>query len=90
MGGHPHLGKGTGSDGDGMKKDCVYEIRVEGHIPADWSDWYEGLTIRNEANGEAVISGPITDQAALMGILNRATAMNITLIWVRMVEGLDL
>jgi hypothetical protein len=56
-----------------------YEIRVEGHLSADWSDWFEGLTVRQEANGETVICGPL-DQAALHGILAKVRDLGLVLV----------
>ena len=41
----------------------VYEIRVKGHLDQRWSAWFDGMTITNEANGDAIISGPLVDQA---------------------------
>jgi hypothetical protein len=56
-----------------------YEIRVEGHLSADWSDWFAGLTIRQESNGETVLSGP-QDQAALHGVLAKIRDLGLVLI----------
>ncbi len=63
-----------------MEKPFVYEIRVEGHLTDRWSDWFEGLAIHQEAEGETTLSGPLSDQAALFGILNRIHALNLILI----------
>ena len=56
-----------------------YEIRVEGHLAADWSDWFDGLTVRKEANGETVVSG-LLDQAALHGVLAKVRDLGLVLI----------
>jgi len=56
-----------------------YEIRVEGHLAADWSDWFEGLTIRQETNGETVLSGSL-DQAALHGVLDKVRDLGLVLV----------
>jgi hypothetical protein len=66
-----------------MDKLCIYEIRVEGHLTDRWSNWFEGLAIHNDPNGETILSGSITDQAALFGVLNKIQALNLTLISVR-------
>jgi hypothetical protein len=63
-----------------MHKPCFYEIRVEGHLTDRWSEWFEGLTIRNEPNGDTTFSGLIIDQAALFGVLTKFHALNLTLI----------
>jgi hypothetical protein len=56
-----------------------YEIRVEGHLATDWSDWFEGLTVCQEANGETIISG-IMDQAALHGVLAKVRDLGLVLV----------
>jgi hypothetical protein len=47
----------------------VYEIRVQGHLDRRWSDWFEGLTISYEGDGSTVLRGPLSDEAALHGVL---------------------
>ena len=37
----------------------VYKIRVEGHLANQWSDWFDGLTIRNKADGDTILIGPL-------------------------------
>jgi len=61
-----------------MKRQC-YEIRVEGHLTADWSDWFEGLTVCQDKNGETILSGPL-DQAALHGVLAKVRDLGLTLV----------
>jgi hypothetical protein len=63
-----------------MDKPCIYEIRVEGHITDRWSDWFDGLAIHNDPNGETILSGLLSDQAALFGVLTKIHALNLTLI----------
>jgi hypothetical protein len=61
----------------------VYEIRVKGHLEGHWSDWFDGLTIANVENGEAVLSGEIVDQSALHGVLNKVRDLGLPLVAVR-------
>ena len=56
-----------------------YEIRVEGHLALNWSDWFEGLTIRQKPNGETVLSGSL-DQAALHGVLAKIRDLGLVLV----------
>jgi hypothetical protein len=58
----------------------VYRIRVKGHLGTHWSDWFDGLTIGNEPAGEAVLTGPIPDQATLHAILARVRDLGLTLV----------
>jgi hypothetical protein len=57
-----------------------YEIRVEGQLPCDWSDWFEGLDIQFGPDGESVMSGPLADQPALHGVLAKIRNLNLKLI----------
>jgi hypothetical protein len=68
-----------------MDEALVYEIRVEGYLTERWSDWFEGLTIRNDASGETVLSGSFVDQAALFGTLAKIHSLNLTLISISIV-----
>lgn len=63
-----------------MDKSYIYEIRLEGHLSKSWSDWFEGLTIHNESNGETMLCGSFVDQAALFGALNKIHSLNLKLI----------
>jgi hypothetical protein len=63
-----------------MEKPSFYEFRVEGHLTDRWSDWFDGLAIRNEPNGETILRGELVDQAALFGALARIHALNLTLV----------
>jgi hypothetical protein len=58
----------------------IYKIRVEGHLSDGWSEWFEGLSIHNDPGGETTLGGPVSDQAALFGVLNKIHALNLTLI----------
>ena len=46
----------------------VYQIRLKGHLGRQWTDWFGGLTITLEDNGETLLTGPVVDQAALHGL----------------------
>jgi hypothetical protein len=64
----------------------LYEIRVKGHLDQRWSAWFDGMTITNEANGDAIISGSLVDQAALHSLLVKVYNLNLTLIAVSRIE----
>jgi hypothetical protein len=57
-----------------------FEIHVKGHLSNEWSDWLEGLEVKLLENGEMILSGPIEDQAALMGVLNKLYRLNLALL----------
>ena len=58
----------------------VFEIHVKGQLDSRWSEWLEGLEMKLLENGEMILSGPIVDQAALMGVLNKLSHLNLTLL----------
>jgi len=60
--------------------DTYYHIRVKGHLDRHWSAWFDNLTISNEANGEAVLCGPLPDQAALHGMLIKIRDLGLPLL----------
>jgi hypothetical protein len=64
-----------------------YHIRVKGHLSPQWSDWFEGFTITNSEDGEALLSGIILDQAALYGLLSRISNLGLPLLSVNRVES---
>ena len=62
-----------------------YVIQVKEHLSPQWSAWFEGLSIAYTDSGETLLSGPISDQAALHGFLGRIRDLNLTLILVNRV-----
>jgi hypothetical protein len=64
----------------------VYAIRVQGRLGEEWSDWFGGLTISPEGDGETLLSGPVTDQSALHGLLKKIRDLGLPLISVNRVE----
>jgi hypothetical protein len=64
----------------------VYQIRIEGHLGREWTDWFGGLSITLEDNGETLLIGPVADQAALHGLLRKVRDMGMPLLSVVRVE----
>jgi hypothetical protein len=64
----------------------VYQIRLKGHLDCQWTDWFEGLTITLEENGDTLITGPVVDQAALFGLLKKVRDLGMPLLSVNCVE----
>lgn len=63
-----------------------YEIRIKGHLDESWADWFGGLAISHEANGETLLTVSVPDQAALHGVLNRLHDLGVQLISVNPVD----
>jgi hypothetical protein len=64
----------------------VYEIRIKGHLDDKWTDWFEGLIITLEDNGDTLLTGPVVDQAALHGLLKKVRDLGMPLVSVSPVE----
>ena len=58
----------------------VYQIRITGHLGREWTDWFEGLAITLEANGDTLLTGPVVDQAALHGVLKKVRDLGLPLV----------
>lgn len=63
-----------------------YEIRLKGHLNSRWAAWFDGLALTNEPDGTTVIQGPVVDQAALHGLLQKLRDVGIPLISLTQVD----
>jgi hypothetical protein len=64
----------------------IYEIKIEVHLDDRWADWFEGMTFTHESDGTTTLYGPLTDQAALHGLLNGIRDLGLPLISVQRVS----
>jgi len=64
----------------------VYQIRIKGHLSDQWVDWFEGLTITLEEDGDTLLTGSVVDQAALFGLLRRVRDLGLPLVSINCVE----
>jgi hypothetical protein len=58
----------------------LYEIRVQGHLDQHWSEWFEGLAITYDENGNTILRGPLVDEAALYGVLIKVRDLALPLL----------
>jgi hypothetical protein len=66
---------------------AVYKIKVRGCLDSSWSEWFDGLAISADTRlGETVLTGPVADQAALHGLLNKVGNLGLILLWLRRFE----
>jgi len=64
----------------------LYQIRIKGHLGQQWMNWFEGLTISLEEDGNTLLSGPVVDQSALHGILKKIRNLGMPLLSVNSIE----
>jgi hypothetical protein len=64
----------------------VYQIKIKGHLGRQWADWFEGLAITLEDNGETLLTGSVVDQAALHGVLRKVRDVGMPLLSVNRVK----
>ncbi len=62
------------------------EIKVKGHLDPVWSEWFAGLELTHLESNETLLSGPLPDQSALHGLLERIRDLNLKLISVTLRE----
>ena len=75
------------TDTDGASTEAGrYEIRLKGHLDARWAAWFDGLSLTHESDGTTVIHGPVADQAALHGLLQKVRDLGLPLVSVIRVE----
>jgi len=64
----------------------IYQIRIEGHLGQQWIDWFDGLSITLEEDGDTLLTGPVIDQAALHGLLKKVRDLGMPLVSIRQVQ----
>ena len=64
----------------------LHEIRVQGHLDQRWTDWLDGMTVSHHRDGTTTLTGPLADQAALHGVLNRIRDLALPIVSVRRIS----
>ncbi|HEX2993521.1 MAG TPA: DUF4386 domain-containing protein, partial [Anaerolineales bacterium] len=64
----------------------IYQIRLKGYLDSQWTDWFEGLTITLEEDGNTLLTGPLVDQSALHGLLKKVRDLGLPLVSVNQVQ----
>ena len=69
-----------------MNEPKIYRIRVEGHLDDEWTEWFEGMSILREEDGTSVLTGTVTDQSALHGLLAKIHGMALSLLSIQQIK----
>lgn len=70
-----------------LAKSIIYQIRIKGHLGQQWMDWFDGLTITLEEDGNTLIVGTVVDQAALHGLIKKVRDLGLPLLSVNPIES---
>ena len=73
------------TEAGGEGRGAIYAIRIAGHLGAEWADWFGGLAITQEVNGDTLLTGVVADQSALYGLLRRVRDLGLTLLAVNLI-----
>ena len=65
----------------------VYQIRLRGQLGQLWSDWFEGLAITWDDNGDTLLTGSVADQSALHGLLRKIRDLGVTLVSINRLDA---
>ena len=75
-----------------MTQQRWYQIRVQGRLSERWMHWFDDMEVRTHTESGAestTLCGPVTDQAALFGVLQQLYTLGLPLLLVRREEGND-
>src|SRR6185503_8045206 len=64
----------------------VYQIRIKGQLDPQWTNWFEGMRVTPQDDGDTLVTGPVLDQAALFGLLRKVRDLGLPLISVTRVK----
>ena len=64
----------------------LYQIKVKGNLDPNWAAWFEGFSLSSNHDGETVLYGRLTDQAALYGLLGKINSLGIPLMLVARID----
>jgi hypothetical protein len=73
-----------------INQPATYQIRLEGQLSSQWENWFEGMQVTLQDNGDTLLTGPVTDQAALYSLLKKIRNLGMPLLAVQRVESSDI
>jgi hypothetical protein len=78
-----------GEPNNEMNQPKIFQIRIKGHLGRRWANWFEGMSITLEDNGDTLITGPVVDQAALFGLVKKVRDLGLPLISINRLDPDD-
>lgn len=72
-----------------MSENVFYEIQVQEQLDAHWSAWFDGLILTHGEDSTTFLRGPVADQAALHGLLDKTRDLGLTLVSVRRIDSAE-
>lgn len=76
----------TGTSSGERDEPRLYEIRIQGHLDYQWAVWFGVLAVKQEENGDTLLTGTVSDQSALHGLLRKVRDLGMPLISVNRIE----
>lgn len=64
----------------------MYQIYVKGVLSSEWTEWFDGMQIGSDGQGNTIMNGLVVDQAALHGLLDRVRDLGLTLLSVSKID----
>lgn len=58
----------------------VFQIRIKGHLGHEWTDWFDGMAITLEDDGNTLLTGSVADQATLHGLIKKVRDLGMPLV----------
>jgi hypothetical protein len=75
------------SNADSPGAPMIYQIRLKGHLGRQWTEWFGGLAVTLEDNGDTLLTGLVADQPALHGLLRKVRDVGMPLVSVRPIHS---
>lgn len=70
----------------GFERKDQYHIRVEGSLDEKWADWFDGFIMISREDGSTLLTGEVSDQAALHGVLAQIHRLGLSILLVTRIE----